>query len=185
MNVAIFTAVTDPEALRHMATLFLAKDFQKANYIQVAEVDETLCGVLIGTTEKVSQSALEFNAEPWVEASEEALKRTAAGRQVLHDLEGSSDPTLMPKSTVLSDCDSELVFFSSALGHRRCGIGSQLVRNFEAFLKACGARKYYLYSDSLCTYQFYDNNGYQRVEQKQNTFDPCIENYTYTKKVNE
>lgn len=183
MNVAIFTAVTDPQALRHMAGLFLARDFQKAGYIQVAESGGTLCGVLIGTTDKVSQPALEFDAVPWVNACEAALKQTPAGCQVLHDIKGSSDPTLLSKSAALSDCDSELVFFSASPDYRRCGIGSQLVKNFEAFLKARGACKYYLYSDSLCTYQFYDSYGFQRVEKRQNDFNPDVDNYTYTRVV--
>ncbi len=81
MNVAIFTAVTDQTALRDMAIMFLAKDFQNADYLQVAECNDTLCGVLIGTTDRASHKAVDLDAEPLVKHAHEALTQSVAGRR--------------------------------------------------------------------------------------------------------
>ncbi|MCM5705695.1 hypothetical protein [Larsenimonas salina] len=184
MNLSLFTSVTDREALRHMAILFLAKDLHNANHIDIAECEGELCGVLMGTTRKAVKKALRFDPDPWLEAADAALSCTPEGQNVLDDLEQSLE-ALPPKSRAVSDCDSELVFFSTRPRYRRRRVGSTLIRQFEAFLYARGACKYYLYSDSLCTYQFYDANGFERVERMQNTFNPDIENYTYVKPVPE
>ena len=47
MNLSVFTTATDKQVLKQLATLFLAKDCHHATFIQVAEYDDIICGVVI------------------------------------------------------------------------------------------------------------------------------------------
>ena len=183
MNLSIFTSSTDKDALRNLAVIFLANDFRNASYIRVAECHGEVCGVLIGITRAVPTKALDFDSKPLVKQAKANLRGFDEGVKVLSDLTKNNGPMPASNNSAISDCDSELVFFSTNAKYRRHKIGSTLIAGFEAFLQECNAKKYFLYSDSLCTYQYYDNNGFQRVEKKQNTFNPAVENYTYVKGV--
>lgn len=183
MNLSIFTSSTDKEALRNLAVMFLANDFRNASYIQIAQCNDEICGVLIGVTRTISTKALVFDSKPLVKQAKANLRSSDQGVQVLSDLAKNKSPMSPEDDSVTSDCDSELVFFSTNAKYRRHKIGSTLVASFEAFLRQCHAKKYFVFSDSLCTYQYYDNNGYDRVSTRQNTFNPAVENYTYVKDV--
>lgn len=183
MNLSIFTTSTDTDALRNLAVIFLANDFRHASYMQIAECQGEICGVLIGVTRTLPTKALVFDSKPLVKQAKANLRSFEEGVKVLSDLAKNKSPISFTSNSAISDCDSELVFFSTNAKYRRHKIGSTLMTGFETFLKECNAKKYFLYSDSLCTYQFYDNNGFQRVEKKQNIFNPAVENYTYVKEI--
>ncbi|WP_420230594.1 GNAT family N-acetyltransferase [Psychrobacter sp. ER1] len=77
--------------------------------------------------------------------------------------------------------DSELQFFCVDPNYRRHRIGAMLIQAFETYLVAQGADTYALHTDTLCTYQYYDNNGYQHVDEYPNHLNPQIMHYTYVK----
>ncbi len=55
----------------------------------------------------------------------------------------------------------ELVTFCSFIP----GVGSQLIKQWEAEVKARGYHQYYLFTDSNCTYEWYIKKGYTLLEQ--------------------
>jgi ribosomal protein S18 acetylase RimI-like enzyme len=182
MDFSVFTKATDKDVIRSMAAVSLAKDFHTADYIRIAECNEKVCGFLIGATNVVSTPALSFESESIIKKAKEKLSKSEEGRMVLAEMKQNDEKEKSaPKSTATSDCDGELVFFAIDEKYRRYKIGSTLIESFEEYLKECGAKKYFLYTDSQCTYQYYEKNGYERVERKQSAFNPSVENYTYIK----
>ena len=188
MDLSVFTTVTDKHALRQLATLFLAKDFHTANFMQVAEYDGTVCGVILGITKNASHTALLFDDKPVIKQAKDTLRLSEQGRQVLSDLQ-VKDRQIKDTQTKdtseteeeKADFDSELQFFCVDHNYRRHRIGAKLIQAFEDYLIAQGATTYALHTDTLCTYQYYDNNGYQRVAQYPNHLNAQIEHYTYIK----
>ena len=178
MNLSVFTTATDDEALRQLATLFLAKDFHSATFMQVAEFDGIICGVIIGVTKQDAHKALAFDDKPLITQAKETLRLSVQGRQVLNDLQVKDEISARRQDR---DFDSELQFFCVDANHRRHHIGGTLIQAFEAYLIAQGVASYALHTDSLCTYQYYDNNGYQRVDQYPNPLNSQVEHYTYAK----
>jgi|26BtaG_2_1085354.scaffolds.fasta_scaffold00787_12 GNAT superfamily N-acetyltransferase len=178
MNLSVFTTATDKQVLKQLATLFLAKDCHHATFIQVAEYDDIICGVVIGVTKEDSYKALPFDDEPIIVQIEQKLGLSEQGQQVLSDLQKKESAGAKRKKV---DFDNELQFFCVDPDYRRHHIGATLIQAFETYLIAQDANTYALHTDTLCTYQYYDNNGYQRVDQYSNDLNPQIMHYTYVK----
>lgn len=188
MDLSVFTTVNDKLALRQLATIFLAKDCHRATFVQVAEYNGVICGVIIGVTKGTPHKALLFNLESIIKQAEDGLRLSKQGRQVLSDLQvkdrqvkdtQTKDTSETEEEKV--DFDSELQFFCVNQNYRRYRIGTMLIRAFEDYLIMQGATTYALHTDTLCTYQYYENNGYQRVDQYPNYLRPQVEHYTYIK----
>lgn len=180
MNLSVFTTATDDEALRQLATIFIAKDIHRATFMQVARCNDTLCGVIIGVAKNDTYRALAFDNKPLIAQAKETLRLSVQGRQVLSDLQVKDEISARRRDI---DFDSELQFFCVDANYRRHRIGATLIQTFEDYLIAKGAAAYSLHTDSLCTYQYYDNNGYQRVDQYPSPLNLQIEHYTYVKKL--
>jgi ribosomal protein S18 acetylase RimI-like enzyme len=178
MNLSVFTTATDKQVLKQLATLFLAKDCHRATFIQVAEYDDIICGVVIGVTKEGPHKALLFDNKPIIDQIESKLRLSEQGLQVLSDLQKKETAGAKRKKV---NFDSELQFFCVDPDYRRHRIGATLIQAFEAYLVAQGADTYALHTDTLCTYQYYDNNGYQRVDEYPNHLNPQIMHYTYVK----
>ncbi|WP_296206797.1 GNAT family N-acetyltransferase [Psychrobacter sp. UBA3480] len=178
MNLSVFTSATDKRALKQLATLFLAKDCHHATFIQVAEYGDIICGVVIGVTKEDPHKALLFDNKPIIDQIENKLRLSDQGRKVLSDLQKKE--TAGAKRNKVN-FDSELQFFCVDPDYRRHRIGATLNQAFETYLVAQGAVTYALHTDTLCTYQYYDNNGYQRVDEYPNHLNPQIMHFTYIK----
>ena len=178
MNLSVFTTATDKQVLKQLATLFLAKDCHYATFIQVAEYDDIICGVVIGNTRQDPHKALSFDDKPIIDQIENKLGLSEQGRQVLSDLQKKESAGAKRKTV---DFDSELQFFCVDPDYRRHRIGATLIQAFETYLVAQGVTTYALHTDTLCTYQYYDNNGYQRVDEYPNHLNPQIMHFTYIK----
>lgn len=181
MDLSVFTTVKDTGALYHFACLFIANDFMRSSFVEVAEHDGKLCGVVMGSTTMTHDKAVVFDHKALSTKAKAALQQTKNGQQVLRDLntfKTSFDHTRD------SDADSELLFFFVDKHYRRNNIGSKLIRSFEYHLTKLNANGYSLHTDTRCSYQYYENNGYQRVSTHNNIFNPEIEHYTYIKSIN-
>ena len=178
MNLSVFTTATDKRVLKQLATLFLAKDYHHATFIQVAEYGDIICGVVIGVTKQDQYKALPFDDKPIIDQIESKLRLSEQGQQVLSDLQKKESAGAKRKKV---DFDNELQFFCVDPNYRRHRIGATLIQVFETYLMAQGVTTYALHTDTLCTYQYYDNNGYQRVDQYPNHLNPQIMHYTYVK----
>lgn len=62
-----------------------------------------------------------------------------------------------------SNQEAELVCFSSIIKSK--GIGSKMIKAFEQKLIANNIKKYYLFTDENCDYQWYDKHGYIRTNE--------------------
>lgn len=62
--------------------------------------------------------------------------------------------------------DGVLSLFIVSKEARGCGIGKELIKRFRHYLNEEGVEKIYLFTDSLCNYQFYDHLGFEREDKK-------------------
>ena len=184
MDLSVFTKATDKSILYNFATISLAKDFHRANYIRIAECDDKVCAILIGYAGTVSAPPFSFNHDLITKIAKEKLQKSAEGQMVIAEMEKSREAVKdIDPNNVTSKCGSELIFFATDSKYRRNKIGSTLIKSFEEYLKEFGIKKYYLYTHSQCSYQYYENNGYIRVEKKTSAFKPSIEHYTFIKEL--
>ena len=59
--------------------------------------------------------------------------------------------------------DNELVLFINDPSVRGQGVGATMLLRFEDFLRSRGAREYYLFTDTTCSYGYYERHGFTRV----------------------
>lgn len=64
--------------------------------------------------------------------------------------------------------DGELVFLAADPAAQNCGVGTQLLTEFE---RREAEKTVYLYTDDKCTYQFYDHRGFERVGERDIVMD--------------
>ena len=62
-----------------------------------------------------------------------------------------------------SPLTDELTLFAVDSSTRGLGIGKTLYRDYLDHLRSLGRSDFYLYTDSLCTYQFYEKQGMTRT----------------------
>ena len=63
-----------------------------------------------------------------------------------------------------SDClDYELTLFAVSSKARGHGVGSTLLKQAVQYLKEAGAKSYFLFTDTSCTWQYYENRGMKRI----------------------
>lgn len=63
----------------------------------------------------------------------------------------------------------ELTLFAVRSQDRGTGIGTVLFSNFQTHLKSHQRRSFYLFTDSQCTYQFYERRGMKQIASTQIT----------------
>lgn len=66
--------------------------------------------------------------------------------------------------------NNELTIFAVDAAARGTGIGSQLFHKAQEYFRRHGCHEFFLYTDSLCTYQFYERKGLRRVTQDTQRF---------------
>ncbi|NOH70511.1 GNAT family N-acetyltransferase [Vibrio pectenicida] len=181
MDLRALTKATCKSEFHSLAILNLAQDFYKANMIMVAECKSEICGVIIATSAQTNQVAISFDPAPRLQKANMALKNTPQGQRIL--AERQDKLTSYHHKIQEDDGNSELLLICIDKKFRRQKIGSQLIEQYEAFLRQLGVNKYRLVSDNLCTYQYYDTNGYDCVKQEESAFNPDVTRFIYTKNV--
>ena len=59
--------------------------------------------------------------------------------------------------------DGEIIFLVADPDAKIKGIGTKLLEEYEKREKG---KLIYLYTDNMCTYQFYEHRGFERVQEK-------------------
>jgi len=184
IDFSVLTKATDQVILHYVASASLASDFYLSDYIKIAEYKGKMCGVLMGITHLVPRSKSIFDYESIIRNANAFFKTSKEGLMVLGEMkQNRKNETSLLKSTVTSDCKGELTFFAVDEKFRHFKIGSTLILNFEAYMKKGGVMKYFVYTDSQCSFQYYDHNGYTCVESIPSVFKSSVQHYTYTKEL--
>ena len=147
------------------AALMLARMLQRSTFALVAR---DALGVLMG----VALGAYGAPGEEWTARYEElaadlegALRATDGGRLVLgyQDAELACDEELSRKAGPLLENAAEYVLFVTSPAARGKGVGAAMITRFEDYLLAGGIGGYWLFTDTGCTYDWYDRHGFRRV----------------------
>ncbi len=150
---ALFSGMTD---LAHFAG--------RTTYMRVALLDGQvvgLAGVRVG-------SASEKHVAKWNKVLEDAFlslqEIDPAKAQELrdyYDFENRTLPQMISDGKV--DANYELTIFVVSEKTRGHGVGSKLLAQVTDNLKSAGATSFYLYTDTNCTWQYYENRGMRRA----------------------
>lgn len=143
----------------------------ECNYSQIAVVDNKVAGVILAHT-----TSRYFNFRYYMLMIFSALKLTlySEGRKCFKILKNISVcEKEIKRSSKINKNQLLLLIVDPNL--RNLGIGSALINNLQ---QKCN--KYYLITDTLCNYTFYDRKGFQRIKTKSFLYFSGLENmYLY------
>lgn len=156
-----------PRLLDSALEVYLAERLAASTYAQVAVREGRAVGVLMG---QVSGQAwlpgrIRNRLRMWAHMGRIALtgfgERKTLGQYFAF---GPAYRRLRREATVPPT--DELTLFAVDAGTRGSGVGSAMYRDFLDHLRACGRRDFYLYTDTWCTYEFYERQGMRRAAEE-------------------
>lgn len=168
-----------------MGTWDLADYARRATFSEVACANGHVVGIVLAragnpdATRSRCWQARRDRARAGIRALNPALAQ-AAERAIA--AEARIDEALL----AASGCDErfELVLFAVEPGARGLGVGGALIADAERYLASRGARTYFLYTDTGCTWGFYEHRGLRRCATHAASADEqaaglCEEYYVY------
>ena len=150
--------------LEAMGTADFASYFSRATFSEVAVIDGIASGVVLARAGQPDDE----HARAWKGAADRAMATVRSlnpeGQREMERYlarERAIDLELIAQS----GCDErfELVLFAVAANTRGLGVGKRLLADAERSLRASGATTYFLYTDTGCTWQFYEHRGMRQA----------------------
>ena len=154
----------EPAGLQErFGAVYLAQCAQRMTYAQVAEVDSVAVGVVVA---RAGESDEEVR-RTWRRAEDEALDALeesypGAAEEIVRGLQAESEIDARLAEESGCDLTHELVLFAVAASMQGLGVGKELIGRAEDYLASQGATSFYLFTDTDCTWQFYEHRGMER-----------------------
>lgn len=140
---------------------------QQPTWTQVAQMDGRAVGVVMARAGKPSPEAV----EPWRKVEQDAwgrLRELPDGRVAELESYFADAATIDAELLAESGCDPayELVLFAVSSETRGHGVGSTLLGAAQEYLREQGATHAFLYTDTDCTWQYYEHRGMKRKAER-------------------
>lgn len=157
-----------PAAAKAMARLYLASALAEHSFSCGAFQNGVLTGFILARARRARGHGLRF-----LPMQAGALLRLAArreGRTVLRLFGGfaSLDRDLLDARAV--EYDGTLCLFAVRAQARGTGLGGALYRRAMDYFAAAGVQRFYLYTDTSCSYGFYEHQGLRRAGTRDEVF---------------
>lgn len=151
----------NPLALRAFGYYFVEHEYANATQALGAYEDGRLVGVLFASE----------TAAPKPHATWPRRLLVASYQRLMHVFAGQGTPAydaanadMLAAFTAKKAADGEISLLATDPMLQGRGIGSQLL---AAFARTAKGKRYFLYTDSDCVYQFYDHRGFIREQTRQ------------------
>lgn len=156
---------------QHMARLYLRSCLKRADYSCVAVENGNVAGIILANS-KNQVPRITFRRTLSELLAILLLFTTDTGRRLGRFFRRFDDAD----ADLLRNCgctfDGEICFFAVDEASRGTGIGKQLFLSATEYLRSQNVKSFYLFTDSSCTYQFYEKRKMKRLGEKILTFQP-------------
>lgn len=144
-------------ALSAYGRYFLYLELQRATHVFAAYMGTRLVGVLIADLRNEEKKYRSLWRSLYVGLVKLGMKCMAAGGADLYD---AANQKMYEQYTQQAEPDGEICFLAADNTVRGQGIGTRLL---QALTEKARGKRVYLYTDSNCTYQFYEHRGFQKI----------------------
>lgn len=154
------------ESFAYASYIDVLRYLPHTTYGRVAlDADGSLLGLALGRV-RGDEPALPGAAR--IRSDGRALaQNVTGGERIVHDIDADIEANHVllesARKSAHADLDAELQLFIVSPRARGKGIGGRLFSGFLDHLRARGALRYFLFTDSGCSYGFYDAHGLKRV----------------------
>lgn len=160
-NTWHYEKITSPFASLHLSYAFLYSSLAHHTYTQVAVSNNTPVGLIIGRTNDVPLKHKCYYV--YLLFHLVLLLFTSEGKQAVQSFRRNSQVSQALLKLTYESYDGEVLFFAVDQTLRGSGVGSYLFDDYLNYLKTKGARTFYLFTDTTCTYTFYEYKGLKRI----------------------
>jgi len=156
-----------PHLLRSALEVYLRECLAASSYTEVAVVEGRAVGILMGRVQGQPRlpGATANRVRTWAHMAKIALTGFAE-RKTLVEYFSFNRVYRKLRTMTSGPLTDELTLFAVDASTRGLGVGGALYQNFLDHLRSHGRTDFYLYTDSLCTYQFYERQGMTRVAEQ-------------------
>lgn len=152
----------NPKDAQNLSRLYLRSCLKRASFSCVAAEGEKVYGVILAGSKK---------SLPRVQAGKALsqlfavlrLFTTRTGRRIGKFFERFDQTDAELLKSCGKNFDAEICFFAVDESSRGLGIGKKLFSAALNYLKSEQVKSLYLFTDSSCTYQFYERRGMKRL----------------------
>ena len=177
------------EHSREMAALESCGLLERVTWSNAALIDGRFVGMITAAVkgeDPLAEDVRRAFADRFDQARE-TLSKSASGRKVLHDYDVDAAENEHFEAQARRELDAEAVLFfldPSARGHQ---LGKRLFDSLVDHLDAAGLKTYWLFTDSTCSFGFYDHRGMRRTAtlKTRAQYMPGVTKYIYTGFVDE
>ncbi len=131
----------------------------KATHILAAYENDKLIGILLAQINHEPTKINSFWLKTFVNSMTYITNKFFKGESIYNN----TNKEMLDKYKINNKPDGEILFFCVDKNVRGKGIGTLLLKELE---KVAKGKKMYLYTDSFCTYQFYEKRGFNREQQR-------------------
>lgn len=162
--------VNEPRVVGSALEVGLRTCLLGSTYAHVAVQDGRVVGILMGRVAGRDRlpGRVVNRARLWGSTAKAAVLGAAQYRSLLQMSRLESVYADLRKATTSPTTD-ELTLFAVDAATRGLGIGQRLYDGYLAHLRAHGRSDFYLYTDTRCTYGFYEKQGMRRAAEKDMT----------------
>lgn len=166
----LFRYVSDERTLKAFRLQYVYSCLSEATYTCVAEQNGKVVGVIMGKAEK--DYSLLAHLPYIIKTITYGFKMMCYGKKCKNGiadyrniLEIYQDFSRKHKG----EFDGVLTLFAVNEECRGLGVGKELLSRLFDYLQKQNVGRIYLYTDTTCSYEFYEHKGFERLEEKQLT----------------
>lgn len=166
----LFRYVSDERTLKAFRLQYVYSCLSEATYTCVAEQNGKVVGVIMGKAEK--DYSLLAHLPYIIKTITYGFKMMRYGKKCKNGiadyrniLEIYQDFSRKHKG----EFDGVLTLFAVNEECRGLGVGKELLSRLFDYLQKQNVGRIYLYTDTTCSYEFYEHKGFERLEEKQLT----------------
>ena len=142
------------------ARYFWYLELTRATQVIAAYADGLFAGILLAELKGEKHKHASFWKSLYVKLFD-VLQRLFAGQTV--SVYDKANKEMLAHFTRQANPDGEIIFLAADPESKIKGVGSTMLAELE---KRNRGKRIYLYTDSACTYQFYERRGFERVGEK-------------------
>ncbi len=162
--------ISDKSLLTIFTKKYLYDCLSEATYIEVAELNNQVVGVIMGKADSKYSYLKHSNyyAQVMMQQFKIFLHPSKKELSSYNDLLTIYDEFYEKHKEKF---DGVLTLFAVNETCRGYGIGKQLLKDLMSYLEESQVKRIYLFTDSTCNYGFYEYHDFNRLEEKPITFN--------------
>lgn len=154
---------SDYQGLQDKVSLFfVTQHLRRATLARVARLGERIVGVMFANVQG-EQVVYGDEGRAQMERLEAELEESEVGRYFLSVFRGYVRDHAELEAEARQRCDAECQMYIVLPAMQGTGIGRLLWNDMIRHFRDCGAKRYFLYTDTDCNWQIYERKGLEKA----------------------